>query len=384
MRNCMANRPQRIKKVKIGKYSIGDDCKTFIIAEAGSNHNRNLNQAKKLIEIAAEAGADAIKFQLFKARELYSKECGFINTSIGDIDLFDTLIRMELPISWLTILKRHAQKCGILFFCSPFSEKTAQKLHEVNIEAFKIASSELNHLPLLEFISKFKKPMILSCGLAKLADIEEALDTCRNVGNEKLVLLHCVSSYPASHSRCNLNIIKLLKMTFGIPVGFSDHTTSPFIAPSVAVAVGADVIEKHFTINKRKAGLDHYFALEPIELKQMIKTIREVERIKVNERLSVVKKKLGSSLVEKVLGNFQKKLTHSEQELYYFDRRSIRVIRDIRKGEKLKKSNIAILRSERNLNPGIHPRYWNLVLGKRANKMVPAEKELSWKDILNQ
>ena len=370
-----------MKRIKLYKNRyVGDEDPCFIIAEAGSNHDCDFAQAKRLVEIAAEARADAVKFQLFKAEDLYPANCGKIETTMGKIDFFEALKNMELSSSWLTTLKKYANKCGLEFICTPFSEKAAKIMHRTGIKVYKIASPELNHLPLLKFISKYNLPIILSTGISKLGDIEEAIETCVKEGNNKIILLHCVSAYPTPLSECNLNVINTLKIVFNRPVGLSDHTLSFDLVPSIAVAAGANVIEKHFTVSRKLRGLDHPFALEPSELKQMVKEIRKIEKISSKKRFNFLRKKYGLSKVNKVLGTAHKTLASSEEELYICDRRSLRVSQKIMKGELLTKKNVDILRSERNLQPGLHPRYFELVLDKKAKKSLGVGQEICWGD----
>lgn len=372
-----------MEKIKLGKNKfVGDNHSCFIIAEAGSNHDGNLRQAKELIEIAAEARVDAVKFQLFIADDLYPRNCGKISTASGEIDLFNALKNMEIPNVWLGELKKYAEKCGLEFICSPFSEQAAKILQRSGIKIFKIASPELSHLPLIRYIAKFNCPIIMSTGISKLADIEEAVETCKNAGDDKFVLMHCISAYPTPLNECNLNIIKMLKMAFSCPVGLSDHTVSADLVPAIAVSLGANLIEKHFTISRKLKGLDHSFALEPKELAQMVKIIRQLEQIEPKARSPYVISRFGKKTIIKIAGHYKKTISPSEELLYSCDRRTIRVIKTIKKGGFISKKNILILRSERNLTPGIHPRYWDLVLGKKVRRTVMAGSELTWEDLL--
>lgn len=371
-----------MRKIKIADKYIGDDEPTFIIAEAGSNHNGNLEQAKKLIDIAADAQADAVKFQLFKAEMLYPKNCGFVEMQNGKVDLFGILKKLEFPLTWLDILKEYSEKKSLVFLCSCFDEESAEALENIGIEAYKFASPELNHIPLLEFIGKKKKPIIMSTGISKLGDIEEAIDTYVKQGNEQVILLHCVSAYPTPLEDCNLNIIKTLKTAFDVPVGFSDHTIDPIAASGIAVFIGANVIEKHFTISKKIDGPDHGFSLEPNELKKMIQTIRKMETMDKKEQDSFIKHLYGNEKINSILGVYQKIIAPSEKILYPNDKRSIHAIKDMIKGETLTKEKISILRSERNLNSGLHPRFYKLLLGSRIQRSVKYGAGIIWEDLL--
>ncbi|MBI2054303.1 MAG: N-acetylneuraminate synthase family protein [Candidatus Staskawiczbacteria bacterium] len=239
-------------KVKIFKNRfIGDGEPVFIIAEAGSNHDGNFEQAKKLIDIAAKAKADAVKFQLFRASKIYNPNCGKIPGKKGKkIDLYKFLEQTELPLKWLYPLKKYAESKGLVFIVTPFDEESADELEKISVVAYKIASPEISHLPLIKHISKKRKPLILSTGFSRLSEIEDALDAVYAKKNKNIAILHCVSSYPAPLEDFNLKVIENLKMFFQVPVGISDHSKDPIIIPRLAVLSGASVIEKHFTLDK--------------------------------------------------------------------------------------------------------------------------------------
>ncbi len=256
-----------MEKIKIANKWIGEGKPVFIIAEAGSNHDGKFEQAKKLIDIAAWAGTDAVKFQLFRAPKIYPPGCGEIPTPQGKIDLYKFFEQVELPFQWLFPLKKYSQKRGLVFIVSPFDEKSADILEKIAIDAYKIASPELNHLPLLRRVAKNQKAMIISSGLSTLSDIEEALNAIYKENNFQVILLHCISSYPAQPKEYNLNVLETFKKAFQVPVGISDHSLDPVLIPKLAVAIGSSVIEKHFTLSKKLPGADHPFALEPDELK---------------------------------------------------------------------------------------------------------------------
>jgi len=364
---------------KIGNKWIGQGSPVFIIAEAGSNHDGKLEQAKKLIDIAAEAGADAVKFQLFRASKIYTPNCGKILTPQGKLDLYKFFKKAEMPFKWIPLLKKYAEKKELLFIVSPFDEEAADELERNNIKVYKIASPELNHLPLLTYIAKKKKPMIISSGFSTLSDIEEAVITIYKENNREIALLHCVSSYPAPPEEYNLKVIKTLESAFQIPIGISDHSLDPILIPRLAVASGASIIEKHFTLDKKLSGADHSYALDPEELKLMVKEIRKVEKWGQEEKDKFLE---SSPLYKKILGTGQKTVAPSEKEIYPGDKRSIFIIKDLKKGDKLDRNNLAILRAERYLKPGLHPRYFDLVLGKIVVKPVKKYNGLQWEHLL--
>jgi N-acetylneuraminate synthase len=369
-----------MEKIKINNKLIGKGSPVFIIAEAGSNHDGNFEQAKKLIDIAAKAKADAIKFQLFRASKVYTPNCGSIPTPRGKLDLYNFFEQSELPFSWIPMLKKYAEKKGLVFIVSPFDEEAVDELEKNNIKAYKIASPELNHLPLLSYIAKTKKPMIISSGLSTLSDIEEAIGAIKKENNRQIILLHCVSSYPAPPEEYNLKLIETLQNAFQIPVGISDHSSDPVLIPKLATVSGAAMIEKHFTLNKKLPGADHAFALEPDELALMVQEIRKAEKWSAEEKNNFLK---SNPLHNKIMGNGQKNIAPSEREIYPGDKRSIFAIKDIKNGEKLSKNNIAVLRAERYLKPGIHPRYFSLVLEKKIIKPIKKYNGLQWEHLLN-
>lgn len=255
-----------LNNIKIASRKIGEGEPCFIIAEAGSNHDGKLDQAKRLIEIAAEAGADAIKFQSFKASNLFQ-----------NLKTVKLLEKLELKEEWYEELFDHAKKHKIILFFSVFDEETLKTIEKFPIPAYKIASYELMHFPLLKSVSNTKKPVIISTGMANYNEVKETVDYLISKRNNNLVILHCVSQYPTEPKNVNLKSILSLK-EFGFPVGFSDHTLG-IHAPIAAVTLGANVIEKHFTVDRNLEGPDHSYALEPSELKEMIMHIREVEKM---------------------------------------------------------------------------------------------------------
>lgn len=367
--------------IEIGNKEIGDGRPVFIIAEAGSNHNRSLDQAKELIDVAAKAGVDAVKFQLFKGEKLYPQNCGIVDSPMGRIDFFKVLKDMELPLEWLNILKEYSQEKGLIFLCTCFDEDSARALEDIGILAHKLGSPELNHIPLLENLAAMNKPVILSTGLSRFFEIEEALDTCYRYGNKQIALLHCVSAYPTPLEECNLNVIKTLKTVFDVPVGISDHTLDPIVVPVVAVAIGACVIEKHFTISKTLNGPDHSFALEPQELTKMVSEVRKIEE--ADDQMGCVTKLFGKEKVNTVLGSFKKAITLSEEAIYPNDKRSIHAVQNIKRGSRLTRENISVLRSERNLIPGMAPKFYNLILGKKVNKDISYSEGITWDALLS-
>ncbi|MDP4176903.1 MAG: N-acetylneuraminate synthase family protein [Bacillota bacterium] len=353
--------------------------RTFVIAEAGSNHDGSFEQAKKLIDIAVDCGADAVKFQVFKAEKLYHKNVGMIDVPGGKIDFFDFLKKMEMSIKWIPELKRYCDERNIEFLFSVFDIESVELIKKYNINSIKIASPELNYVQLFEEAAKLNKPIIFSTGISKLADIENSIEVIEKY-HSNYAILHCITAYPANDNQCNLNIIKTLKQCFEHPVGLSDHTMNFKYVPALAVALGASIIEKHFTIDRTLSGPDHKFALEPKELKVMIDEIRKVEKMSDKEKEDYIQKTPNSKTI---LGNCRKIITKDEEILYKCDRRSIISIRDIEAGEKITLDNVAVLRAERNIVPGLEPKFLNIILNKNVNRKICSGRGITWEDILN-
>ena len=333
--------------------------KIFIIAEAGVNHNGDIKLAKKLINVAKDAGADAVKFQTFKVEDVvtqnaekaeYQKE-----TTGAEESQFEMIKKLELTESDFKELADYAKKAGILFLSSPFDKESVDLLDELDVPAFKVASGEITNLPLLRYIAKKGKPIILSTGMSTLGEIEEALDVIRSEEVEDIILLHCVSNYPARVEDVNLRAMGTLKQAFKLPVGFSDHTLG-ITAPIAAVALGACVIEKHFTLDRNLPGPDHKASLEPDELKEMVKAIREVE---------------------KALGNGIKKPTKEEEKIKKVARRSIVAKVDISKGAIITEEMLDVKRP----GTGIEPKYLKFIIGRKAKEDIKKDIIISLKMI---
>jgi sialic acid synthase SpsE len=332
-----------LKNFIINRRKVGKDTPCFIIAEAGSNHNGKLKQAKKLIDDAKAAGADAVKFQLFKAGNLSAdkkSQC--------------LLKQFEFKREWIEELNKYSQEKNIIFLATPFDKEAVDLLDKINVPAFKIASGDLTDLPLIRYIAKKGKPIILSVGLGSLKEIREALDTIYSTGNKEVAILHCVVDYPTKPEDVNLNIINTLKQ-FNIPVGFSDHTMEISI-PIAAIALGASIIEKHFTTDRKLKGPDHNYALEPNELKEMIHGIRTVE---------------------KSFGSEKKQIIKSERKNFIDARRSIHARRNIPKGTIITEDMIKVVRPA----TGIEPKYIDQVLNKKTKKEIKENNAIKWDDL---
>ena len=328
----------------------------FVIAEAGSNwkcgtYEEDLEQAKKLIKIAKNAGADAVKFQTYKSETVYVKNAGKsdylskhgITENINEI--FDNL---SMPYEMIGELAKYCKEENIMFMSSPFSIQDAKEVDPF-VSVHKVASFEINHLRLLEFLTKTGKPLLISTGASTLDEIDFAYNFVKKHGNENLVFLQCTSQYPASIEAMNLAVIPKLKSKYKIPIGLSDHSTDPTIAPLISIGLGATVIEKHFTIDRNLPGPDHAFALNPKELELMIKNIRNAE---------------------KSLGEGIKRILNEEKELRNYATRAIQAIKDIEEGEILQEGvNYEVLRPGKRIR-GAEPRFLEEIEGKHSSKYV--------------
>ncbi len=346
-----------MKEFEIAGKRIGGDAPCFIIAEAGSNHDRNFDQALKLIDVAVSAGADAVKFQVFSADEIAARTTDTIVSLAGDQfgaygkDLHELYKKVELPIEWLSDLKKYADEKGILFTATPFHEGAVDLLEKINVPFYKIASFELVHLPLIRYAAKTGKPIILSTGMATMEEIDEAVAVLKEVGNEKYAFLHCGIGYPPSMEDINLAAMDTMRDHLGCPIGYSDHTLGITI-PIAAVARGAKVYEKHYTIDKGLSGPDHQFALSPDELKNMIQAIWDVE---------------------KAIGGAEKKFAPGE-EIY-----RTRGRHDIMKDDIFTEESFVVLRP----GIGIQPKFFGFLIGRRAVKNITKDQPITW-DVIEQ
>lgn len=318
--------------------------RVFIIAEAGVNHNGDIENAKKLIYVAKKSGADAVKFQTFKSEKVISKfaqKAEYQKETTGESDTqLDMVKKLELSYKDFKELKKYCDEVEINFMSTPFDLDSIEFLNELNIDVFKIPSGEITNLPYLIKIAQTNKPIIMSTGMSTLDEIEAAINILRQNGSGEITLLHCTTEYPAPYKDVNLRAMKTLRERFKVNVGYSDHTKGIEISIA-AVAMGATVIEKHFTLDRNMEGPDHKASLEPDELKAMVQAIRNVES---------------------ALGDGIKRPTESEIKNIEIARKSIIAKRDIKKGEIFTEENITVKRP----GNGISPMKWFEVLGKTA------------------
>lgn len=344
------------RTVNIGDRKVGDDEPAFVIAEAGVNHNGSLDRAIELVDVAARSGADAVKFQTFNAEELVTenapKAAYQLAAANPEESQLEMLRSLELSYADHVTIFQHAKVRGITCLSTPFDGRSAELLNELGVPAFKIGSGELTNLPLIRQVSAYGRPILVSTGMSDLEEVRAAVDAVTGVGAaEKLVLLHCVSNYPAAPGDANLRAMETLENTFRVPVGFSDHTLGYAISIA-AVALGARVIEKHFTLDRTLPGPDHLASLEPAELGAMIAAIRDVES---------------------ALGNGEKKPAPSEREMRTVARRSLVATVRIDKGTRLTEEMLTAKRPA----GGIPPSELQHVLGRTAAVTVEAGEMLT-------
>jgi len=347
-----------MRDIKLGSRLIGEGNSCFIIAEAGVNHNGDINLAKRLIDVAVDAAADAVKFQTFKADKIVCQSAEKAEyqklTTQGNESQYQMLKKLELLESDFKELKDYAEKNNILFLSSPFDPESVDLLDSIGVPLFKIASGEITNLPFLKYIAKKKKPVILSTGMATLEEIKEALDTLKNENLESIILLHCITSYPAKVQDANLRVLETLRSSFMLPVGLSDHTLGINVAIA-ARALNACVIEKHFTLDKNLPGPDHKASLEPAELKSLVEAIREVEL---------------------ALGNGIKKPTQEEEKIKDFARKKIVAEIDILKNTVITPEMVSIKRT--GTGEGLLPKYLNDILGRKTLFDIKANSPITW------
>jgi N,N'-diacetyllegionaminate synthase len=321
--------------------------KVIIIAEAGVNHNGDYDNAKKLIQAASNAGADYVKFQTFKADKLVSKDAKkadyqIANTKQGGDTQYEMLKKLEIPEAWHYYLIKYANECGIKFLSTGFDEQSIDFLDSLNIDIFKVPSGEITNKPYLEHIAKKRKPIIISTGMSTIEEIGEAINILNEnkISKEDITILHCNTEYPTPMKDVNLLAMNSIKKQFSIKVGYSDHTMGIEV-PIAAVALGARVIEKHFTLDKQMEGPDHKASLDPDELKEMVKAIRNIELA--------------------LSGDGIKKPSESESKNITVARKSIYLNKDLSRGHLITEEDLIALRP----GDGISPMEWNNVINRK-------------------
>jgi N,N'-diacetyllegionaminate synthase len=343
----------------VGTRRIGPGEPVFVIAEAGVNHNGDIDLAQRLVDVASEAGADAIKFQTFKAENVAASTAPKAVYQLETTDSFESqqemLRRLELSPAMHRELQAYCQQQHILFMSTPFDENSADLLDELDVPLFKLPSGEVNNWPFLEYVARKGKPLILSTGMSYLSEVDEALRVIYNAGNTQVIILHCVTNYPADPADVNLRTMQTMATALHTPVGYSDHTPGPEVALA-AVALGACVIEKHFTLDKSLSGPDHRASLEPRELRALIAGIRTVER---------------------ALGNGTKQPASSEENNRLLVRRSLVAAQDIPQGDILQPHMLKGLRPA----GGISPALAREVVGHKTRQALKSGQLVTWSDL---
>ena len=340
--------------MKIENFEIGK--KVFIIAELSANHGHDINIVKETIKAAKKSGADAIKTQTYTADTL-TIDCdnSYFKLSSGTIwdgrTLYDLYSEAFTPWEWNKEIKEYANELGLIFFSTPFDKTAVDFLEELDVPVYKVASFEILDIPLIEYIASKGKPIFISTGIASLSDIEEAVEACKRLGNNQIVLLKCTSSYPAKIEDANLYTLPNMKETFGVEVGLSDHTLG-ITVPVVSIPLGAKVIEKHFIIDKSNGGPDASFSLEPSEFKQMVDAVRDAE---------------------KALGKVDYCMNEKKQKNRLIGR-SLFVVEDVKTGEVFTENNVRSIRP----GNGLSPKYLKDILGKTAKQGIKRGTPVEW------
>lgn len=341
-----------MKGIRIGARPIGDGHPCFVIAEIGSNHDHSFDQARRLIDSAAAAGVDAVKIQTFRADQHYSRKTpGF--SYLDGTDTHALIRSLELDRSWQAPLMEHARGQGIEFFSSPCDPEAVDQLAALDAPAYKVASFDLPDGGLIGRMAATGKPVILSTGMASLDDIQRGVDACRGAGNDQVVLLQCTSLYPAPAALSNLRAMTAMRGAFGCLTGYSDHTLGDHVSLA-AVAMGACMVEKHFTLDRTLPGPDHKFAIEPLELADLVARLRDIEAA------------FGDGL--------KNGPRPAEQEMFEKGRRSLHAAIDIAKGTRITADMLVVKRP----GLGIAPHLAEIVVGRVAQADIEADQWLTW------
>jgi sialic acid synthase SpsE len=346
-----------VTSITVSGRAVGAGHPCYVIAEAGSNHNRDLDTARKLIDVAADAGADAVKFQTYSGTTLYSTKTprfDYMDDELADIPAHQLLDDIALPRDWQPILAEHCRDRDIEFMSSPFDRQAVDELDALNVGAFKIASFELVDLPFIRYAAARKRALILSTGMASLGEIEEAIVAAREAGTDHVAILQCASLYPAPPHVMNLRSIPAMANAFGVPVGLSDHTIGTHIAVA-AVTLGACIVEKHYTLDRSHNGPDHAFAAEPQDLRDLVQHIRDAEA---------------------AFGDGVKRGPSPEEaeEMYAKARRSVIAATQIPAGTVITEEMLCVKRP----GFGIKPKFIELIVGRVARQDIEEDDIVTW------
>jgi len=348
------------KKIKLGSSTIGIDYPTYFVAEIGGNFDGSIDKAKKLIDAAKDAGADCAKFQTFTAETIVS-EGGFSKMTLHGVHgswgrtVSEVFKDVEFPMEWHQEIANYCKNVGIDFSTSPYFKEAVDLCADMKVPFIKIGSGEITWLEMIEYTARKGIPIMLATGDATMSEIDEAVRTIEKTGNRDLVLMQCITNYPSKIDSANVNVLKTYQSAFDCLTGYSDHSPGHVVALA-SVVLGARVIEKHFTLNKKDKGPDHPHSMEPNEFKFMVDSIREVER---------------------AMGSTCKDVVEEEAETVYVQRRCLYAKKDIKQGQIITAENLDVLRPAL----GIPPKYKNIVIGKVANKDISARDPIFWEDI---
>lgn len=372
---------------------------TMVIAEIGTSHEGSIEKAKRLIDAALYAEADAVKFQWVIADEILHPKTGFVDLPTGRIPLYERFKQLECPPDFYAQSLEYARSLGLKWICSPFGLKSLDELLTLKPDAVKIASPELNHFPMLKALRRALQtneaaspapiPVIVSSGVSKQSDIEAALAV---LGTDGVTLLHCITSYPAPEEEYNVRLIAAFQKDFGVATGLSDHSLDPILVPCLAAAQGAVVFEKHITLSKKTSGLDDPVALEPQQFLQMTRALKQC-RAAINrygperggqEIIKQMEEQYGSGRVQKVLGNGIKALAPAEEKNYGRTNRSLHYMKAFEAGHLLAAGDVGVLRTEKVLTPGLGPEFLESVIGKKLRRAVQDGAGVAWEDFMEE
>jgi sialic acid synthase SpsE len=379
---CCSTRTGLMGKNFIIDRAVYSSRNPLIIAELGTSHRAVPVKARELVDAAAEAGADCVKFQMVYAGEILHPNTGEVSLPGGQVRLYDAFKALEVPASFYAEIKAYTEAKGLLFLCTPFGPRGARDLWELGPKAMKIASPELNYTALLKRIAGYGLPVFLSTGVSKLGDIEEALDFFpdgRACG--RVCLLHCVTAYPAPEKDYNLRLLENLGAVFGTPVGVSDHSMDPELVPALAVAMGAAAVEKHFCMSRDDPGLDDPIALPPEDFARMVRAVKNAAAMNRDDVIEAYSRERGEALVRAVLGDGIKRLAPSEAANYERTNRSLHALEDIPEGTVIQPGMAGVLRTEKVLRPGLPPSWEERIAGRKARLFIPAGEGIRFEDI---
>lgn len=372
-----------------------------VVAEIGTSHGGSLEKARALIDAAADAGADAVKLQWVYADEILHPDTGFVPLHGEQVRLYDRYKQLEVAPQFFADCRAYAHTKHVQFICSPFGLQSLAELLAIQPDAVKIASPELNHIPLLRALAAYREkqrskdhapvPVIVSSGVSTLADIETALAI---LGSDGVTLLHCITSYPAPEREYNVRLVQTLRTVFGVATGISDHSLNPVLVPSLSCALGAAMLEKHITLSKATDGLDDPVALEPAQFAHLCYSVRQCETVlhrygaedgakNIIAQLEADEQFAGG-LVQQALGNGIKRLAASERANYGRTNRSLHFMHAMQRGAVITERDIGVLRTEKVLTPGISPLYLADIVGAVLTRDVTAGEGVQWEALLTR